>query len=89
MTEYKVSCFSPPSSLRIKHGDIVEVEGWRSKNHIRAHTITNMTESGPACRCGPPMKMMLEISKRISVKGKVGKVIQTSEGVEFELSIER
>ena len=88
MKKFKVSCYSPPSSLKIKQGDRVEVKGWISKEHIRADTITNITETGPTCRCGPVMGLIVEIPEWIEAKGKVGQVIQSSEGMEFELEAE-
>lgn len=85
-----MSCYSPPSSLKIKQGEIAEVEGWRSREHIRANTITNITESGPTCKCGTIMGLVTEkiFPEWIEIKGKVGRVIQSSAGIEFELEAE-
>jgi len=89
--KYKVSCYSPPSALKINPGDKVEVKGWGSAGNIRADSITNITETGPTCRCGTIMGIITErarvrLPKWIEIKGKVEKVIQSTEGIEFELT---
>jgi hypothetical protein len=85
--KYNVSCYAPPSALKIKSGDNVEVKGWRSAENIRADTITNITETGSICRCGTVMRIVSEkLPKWVEIKGKVGKVIQSTEGIEFELT---
>jgi len=85
--KYTVSCYKPPSVLTIKSGNNVEVKGWGSANNIRADTITNITENGPVCRCGTVPKIVTKtLPQWIEIKGKVGKVIQSNEGIEFELT---
>jgi hypothetical protein len=85
--KYNVSCYSPPSALKIKSGDHVKVKGWGSGENIRADTITNITENGPICRCGTVvMKVKEKFPKRIDINGKVGKVVQSTDGIEFELT---
>ena len=87
--KYEVSCYSPPSSLKVKSGDMVEVKGWGSAGKVRADTITNATETGSICRCGPVLGIITEkFPKWVEIKGKVGKVIESAEGIEFELDAE-
>jgi len=96
MTRYTVSCFGPPSQLKIKRCDEVNVTGWaneKTKNML-ADSIENLTEQGPTCECErPTLKAMQEMKmKRISAewtekKGTVGHVTVSSEFIEFELEV--
>lgn len=89
MPLYIVSCYSPPSALKIKREDAVKVEGWMQKENIRAEEIENLTEKGPTCQCeSPPLKgleIMIGIPKWVTKKGTVKKVIVTKESIQFEL----
>jgi len=85
--KYTVSCYSPPSALKIKSGDSVRVKGWGSAKNIRADTITNITKNGPVCQCGTVPRGIVErkLPERVDKKGTVGKVVQSNEGIEFDL----
>jgi hypothetical protein len=84
-TKYIVTCYSPPTSLDIKSGQTVEVEGWKTGNNVRAKSIINITKKGPKCHCGSVPKALF--AENITVKGKVSNVQQLSDpvGVQFDL----
>lgn len=79
--KYVVSCFSPPAQLKIKSGDIVKIEGWKTGNKIRAESIA--CADGPTCGCGPPPKAL--IGKKIMLKGKASNIKYSTLGVQFDL----
>jgi len=85
MASYTVSCYSPPSALKIERGNTVKVEGWMRKQNIRAERIENLTEKGPICQCGVPKVMEFLVPKWVTKTGTVKKVVITTESIEFEL----
>jgi len=84
--KYAVSCYSPPSALVIKSGQTAEVVGWKAGNKIRAKSIINVTENGPACNCGPPPKALL--AEEVKLIGKVSNVQHSSDGIQFNIETE-
>lgn len=79
--KYVVSCYKPPPQLKIKSGDIVKVEGWRTENKIRAESIA--CADGPTCGCDVPSKAL--IGEKVMLKGKAGNIKYSSLGVQFDL----
>lgn len=86
MTLYIVSCYSPPSALKIKTGDTVNVEGWMQKENIRADRIENLTNKGVTYECGVPkvLEFLTGLPKYVSETGTVKKVNISSESIQFE-----
>jgi hypothetical protein len=87
-SNYVVSCFSPPNALTIKSGQTVKVEGWKTGNKIRANSITNITQNGPACNCDMPtakVEKEVKLAKKIVVNGKASNIQYSSDGVQFDL----
>jgi hypothetical protein len=90
VSKYTVTCFSPPSQLTVKSGQIVEVEGWKANDKIRAKSITNVTENGPMCNCGPVPKARLKlIGEKTKIKGTASKVQYDAEFVQFDIETEK
>lgn len=87
MASYTVSCYSPPSALKIKVGESVKVEGWLKKKNIRADRIENLTERGVTYECGVPklMELITGLPESVTKTGTVKKVTITTESIEFEL----
>lgn len=87
MALYTVSCYSPPSALKIKREDSVKVEGWMQKKNIRADRIENLTERGVTYQCGIPkaMELITGFPEHVTKTGTVKKVTITTESIEFEL----
>jgi len=87
MVLYTVSCYSPPSALKIERGDRVKVEGWLKKENIRAEKIENLSKRGPLCQCGTPkvMELITGFPELVTKTGTVKKVIITGESIQFEL----
>jgi hypothetical protein len=85
--KYIVSCYSPPSELKIESGQTVKVEGWNTRNNILARSIINVTKSGPTCNCGRPVMKAL-IGVKVALKGKVSNIRWSSDGVQFDLETE-
>jgi hypothetical protein len=89
-SKYVVSCYSPPSQLKIENGQTVEVRGWKGKtgNKVRAKCITNITKKGPTCDCGAPPRALLAeelLAEEVTLKGKASNVRFSSDGVQFDL----
>ena len=85
-TKYIVTCFSPPTSLEVKSGQIVEVEGWKSGNNIKAKSIVNVTKKGPICNCGQVPKALF--ADHVKVKGKVSNVQISSDPAFLQFDLE-
>jgi len=80
--KYVVSCYSPPAQLKIKSGDIVKIEGWKTGIKIRAESIA--CGNGPTCSCGHPERKAL-IGEKIMLKGKAINIKYSKLGVKFDL----
>lgn len=81
--KYVVSCHRPPAQLKIKSGDIVKIEGWKTGNKIRARSIA--CGDGPTCACEHPTLKAL-IGKKIMLKGKASNIKYSKLGVQFDLT---
>ena len=86
-TKYTVTCYGPPSSLEVKSGQIVEVQGYRNGNNILANSVVNITKEGPRCLCQMP-KPLAARGKNVTERGKVSNVQQSADFVQFDLETE-
>jgi hypothetical protein len=91
MPRYVVDCYGPPSELKIKKKDYVEVKGWQNEEKIRAEEITNPAKDGPTCKCGKPQAIEESqvLPKLVTRQGYVIKVTYMPEAVEFEIQTDK
>jgi len=82
--KYRITCYSPPSQLKLSDGDLVEVEGLTMGDKIRARTIKNNTKASVLCRCGQPT--LLAAGPR-QLTGKVSNISMAKAYLEFDLIV--
>ena len=86
MAKYIVTCFFPPSNLKLELEKVVKVRGLSSKNVITADNIEKKAEQGIIYTCSSPTP---EIKKkgvsRVTKTGIVKKIIHDPQFIQFTL----
>jgi hypothetical protein len=81
--KYRVTCYSPPSELKLADGDVVVAGGWAYGGKMRATSITNKTQKIDTCRCGQP-GFVVEAYQEVT--GKVSNITYDVKFWEFDLT---
>ncbi len=90
LTTYSVTCYAPPSALKVTEGDSVEVVGFQNGKNVRATQIKNLSsKTNPMCNCAQPplIEKMVGIPTHVRVEGTVTKVTVDPDYLEFDLTV--